>query len=400
MKRIKNLILFVSMFLSFFLVSGSIAVAEDGVTDNEILIGTTTDISGPLAFMGQSHTRGALIYFKYINEQGGIHGRKIKYLIEDDGFQPPRTVQAAKKLITKDKIFCMTMNLGAAGIFAILPLIEQYKVPMLPTGTGNELLGIPPRRYVFVADTSYRVQGLLPVKYMRDTLKANNPKIACIYGEDVTGAQYLEGVKQGAATYYGIKEILALSYKRGAVDFSSQIARCKQMGVTHVFLHTNIREPAAILHEAQRIQYKAVYFCNGSSGTNKVVELCGDSINSSNGFYLASHGGDIWHGMNDGIKLWRECVNKYHPTKDIYDGLACWGFQSAWVLCEVLKRAGRDLTREGFVNAAETMDNFDTGLMVPVTWKPGKRMAGDYARMWKAYQAKAEWVLISDWLKE
>lgn len=400
MKRIKILILFVSMFLSFFLVSGSIAVAEDGVTDDEILIGTTTDISGPLAFMGQRHTRGALMYFRYINDQGGIHGRKIKYLIEDDAFQPPRTVQAAKKLITKDKVFCMTMNLGAAGIFAILPLIENYDVPMLPTGTGNEALAIPPRKNVFVADTSYRVQGDLALKYVKDVLKENNPKIACIYQEDVTGVQYLNGVKQGAAKYFGIKDFPVLSYKRGAVDFSSHVAKCKMVGATHVFLHVNIREPAAILNEAQRIQYSPVYFCNGSSGTNKVVELCGDSVNASKGFYLVSHGGDIWDGMNDGIKLWRKCVLKYDLKKNIYDGLACWGFQSAWVLCEVLKRAGRDLTRENFIKAAETMDNYETGLMVPVTWRSGKRLGGDYSRIWKADAAKNKWVLISDWFKE
>ena len=400
MKRFKLVMAMLAVWVSFLLVGGGVVQAEDGVTEDEILIGSTQDLSGPLAFMGKSFRDGALLYYRYINDKGGIHGRKLKLLVEDDGFQAPRTVQAAKKLITKNKVFCMSMNLGAAGIMAIMPLLKEYKVPMLPAGTGNEAVFVPPRKYVFAMDTSYRLSGIIAVKYIKTAMNIKNPKFACIYQEDVTGTNWRDGLRDGAEKYYGIKEILELSYKRGAIDFSSQIAKCKQAGITHIFVHGNIREPAAMLKEAQRVQFKATYITNAAAGSNKVVELCGDSVDHTNGFYLSTYGGDLLGDKTAGIDLWKELVRKYNPPFAVDANLPAWGFQAAWVLCEVLDRSGKDLTREGFVKAAESMNAFDTGVMTPVTWKPDKRGGGDSVRMWKADAATAAWVRITDWLHE
>lgn len=286
------------------------------------------------------------------------------------------------------------MNMGAGGIMAILPFLKENKVPMLPAGTANEAIFIPPQKYVFVSDTSYRILGIIAVRYTKETLKAASPKIAIIYPDDLTGAQWVTGVKQGFEKYYGIKDTLDLSYKRGAVDFSAEIAKCKQAGVTHVFIHGNVREPAGILKEAQRVQYKPVYFTNATAGANKVVELCGDAINYSNGFYLSTYGRDM-NTDNAGFRRYRDLVKKYNMGT-IDNNMNAWGFHSATLLCEVLKRSGRDLTREGFIAAAETMTDFDDGLLVPVTWRSDRRGGGDTALIFKADQAKAQWVLLSD----
>ena len=319
-------------------------------------------------------------------------------MIEDDGFQSPRTVQGAKKLITRDKVFCMSMSMGAAGIMAMLPLLDAYKVPMLPAGTANEALTKPPRKYVFVMDTSYVLQAIVGVKYIRDTLKVKKPVAAVIYQEDVTGQQWLKGAKEGFAKIYGIKNVLDLSYKRGAIDFSAQIARCKHAGVTHVFIHGNIREPAAILKEAQRIQYKVTFICDSACASNKTIELSGDAIDYSNGFYMVTYGVDP-DEITPGVTLYRNCIKKYNMC-DPYEGMNAWAFNASWVLCEVLKRAGRNLTREGFIKAAETMDNFDTTLMTAVTWRPDKRGGGDAARVFKADRKRVKWSVNSDWIRE
>ena len=398
MKKFRMLAVVFSLIMSFYLIGGGIAAAEDGITENEILIGATMDLSGPLAFMGKSWKEGSDLYFRYINEKGGINGRKVKFLVEDDGFQAPRTVQGAKKLITKDRVFCLSMCMGAAGIMALMPLMEKYKVPMLPAGTGNEAVFIPPRKYVFVMDTSYRLCGSVAVKYMKTAMKIKNPKFACIYQEDVTGVNWKDGLKDGAAKYYGIKDILELSYKRGAIDFSAQIAKCKQAGITHIFIHGNIREPAMILKEAQRIQYKAMYVTNAAAGDMRVVQLCGNSVNYSDGFYLSSYGGDLIGDKNSGIDLWNELRTKYRPDLPQIAPMHGWGFQAAWVLCEVLKRSGKEPTREGFIKAAESLDKFYTGMMPPITWTPNKRGGGDSTRIWKADAAKGEWVRITDWI--
>lgn len=396
MKKITVKMLLLITFLSVLLIGvGGIAVAEDGVTDHEILVGSTMDLSGPLAFMGQNWKIGADLYFKYINDNGGVHGRKIRFIVEDDGFQAPRTVQAIKKLITKDKIFCTSMNLGAASMLAIAPLLEQYKVPMFPASTGNILLSNPPRKYIFLSETNYVLMGRLAVKYLLENMKVKNPKVAILYQEDAAGKEWLQGVQEGCQ----IKKLptpLELSYKRGATDFSSQIAKCKQGGITHIFMHGNIREPAMIMKEAQRIQYKATYIGNPPQADNRTVELCGDALPYSNGYYFfsnfrfAPNDSDLYKKMEVAVKKYggASLDNRSHQ----------WGFSSAQLLCEVLKRSGKDLTREGFVKAAESLKKYDNGMQCPITFAPGRRDGGQAANV---YQAKnGAWVSISGWIME
>lgn len=399
MRNVRTGILFIIGLLATFLfVQADMAKAEIGVTDNEILIGSTMDLSGPLAFMGKSWKDGANLYFKYINDQGGIHGRKIKFQVEDDGFQAPRTVQGIKKLITKDKVFCMSMNMGAAGIMAAIPLLEVHKIPLLPAGTANAALTNPPRKYIFLVDTSYVTCAVIAAKYIHDTMKAKNPVPAVIYQEDITGQQWLQGVKEGFEKIYGIKNVLDLSYKRGAIDFSAQVARCKQAGATHIFIHGNIREPAAILKEAQRIQHKALFMCNTAAAANKVIELCGvDAISYSNGLYHVTYAVDNMEETTPGTTLYKNLIDKYKMC-EVTNPMNGWGFNAAWVLCEVLKRAGKDLTREGFIKAAETINNFETTLMTPITWAADKRGGGDYGRIFKADPVKGRWTVLSEWI--
>ncbi len=400
MKKFKLGTVVLIVLLSFFLISGGIAQAEDGVTNDEIRIGSTLDLSGPIAFMGISVRDGANMYFKYINDKGGIHGRKIKLLAEDDGFQSPRTVQAAKKLVTKDKIFCMTMSLGSANVFAMLPFLEENKIPLLPAGTANEALAIPPRKYVFLIDTGYTIQGILGVKYMMTTLKAKNPKVAVIYQEDVTGQQWLGGVKAGCARY-GIKDVLELSFKRGSIDFGSQISKCKQAGITHIFTHTNVREPAAIMKEAQRIQYKAVYITNNASQGPKVLELIGnDTLAYTNGYFAMGIINDINTEDTKGYKLYKqECKKAGLPKAEIENTMRIWSFQAAMTLCEVLQRAGKDLTRDGFIKAAETMKNYDNGIEVPTTWSSDRRDGGRAVKIYKAEKGNI-WVPKTGWISQ
>lgn len=371
------------------------ARAEIGVTNDEIIIGSTMDLSGPVAFAGQSLMSGALLYFNYINENGGIHGRKIKFMVEDDGFQAPRTVQAVKKLVAKDNIFCMTMNIGANNLFAALPFIEANNVPVLPIGSANELLAIPPRKNIFVMDTGYTIQGKIAVQYMIKSLKVTRPKVAVIYQDDVTGKQWLSGVKTACAEY-GVN-VLELSYKRGAIDFSSQMAQCKINGITHVFAHLNIREPAAIMKEAQRIQYRAVYIVDNICAEQKAIELAGDAVDYTNGFYAMGIINDIRKTDSEGYRLYKEACKKANLSKtETENALRIWAFNAALTLCEVLNRAGKNLTREGFIKAAETLKDYSVGIEVPITWKPDRRDGGRAVKVYKA--EKGYWVSNTEWI--
>lgn len=393
MKRFKAGIAVIGVLLSFFLISGGIVQAEQGVNKDEILIGSTMDLSGPIAFMGQSMMEGLNLSFKYFNDQGGINGRKIRLLVEDDGFQSSRSVLAAKKLVTKDEVFCMVQNIGALNISAQLPILEGYGVPLLYAGTPSEALAYPPKKYIFIGDSGYGTQGAVMMKYIVETLKVRKPKIAVLVLEEQAGTQLFNGVKDACAKY-GITDILQLNHKRGAVDFSSQMSICKKEGVTHVIVLSNIREPAFIMKEAQRIQYKATYFLTNGSFGLKVLELAGDALSHTHGVYVASGVSDINTEDTKGFRLYKEARDKYKVKVD--NTSTYYSFGVGLLVGEVLKRAGKDLTREGLIKAAETMNNYDNGILNPITWSPDRRDGGRSIKLFKAVDQK--WAPATGWV--
>jgi branched-chain amino acid transport system substrate-binding protein len=364
--------------------------AEDGVTINEIKIGTTTDLSGPIAFMGKGVTDGAKLYFQYINDQGGIYGRKITFLIEDDGYQPPRAVQGAKKLTTKDKIFCMFMNLGSAQVNAMYPLMEADGIPIVAPATQNQEMGVPPRKFLFLADTHYTAQGKLALEYIVEKMGEKKPKLACIYQDDTPGHDWRNGVQQGAKYYH--LEVLDLPYKRGAVDFSSQMAKCKEAGITHCMIWSLVREPAILMKEAQRLQYKPTYFYANPSVNKKVLELAGDALTYNNKVYATNIMIDPYRDKTPAVQLFEKNCAKY-KTATLENSYHIYGYQAAITLVEGLKKAGKDLTRAGLIKALESFNKFDNGIMAPITWGPNLRAGGHSIKMFQAKEG--DWHAIT-----
>ena len=389
---VKNLWMAVilSLMLAF---SASVSWAEVGVTDDEIRIGCTADLSGPIAFMGKQVTEGAQIYFDYINDRGGVFGRKLKLLVEDDGYQSPRAVMGCKKLVTKDKVFCMFMVLGSAQSNAIYPFLESRGIPLICPASQNRALVIPPRKGLFLADTTYTEQGKIAIEYTVESLGVKQPKVACIYQDDTPGHDWLRGIKIGCK-HYGF-DVLGLSYKRGSVDFSAQVAKCKHAGITHVYLWTLVREPAMIMKEAQRVQYKATYITALPSMQNIVLKLAGDAVDYTNGFYGTGlvYSPVAFESPDSALHLYAKNNAKYGPN-DLDSSNYAYGYTNAVNLVEGLFRAGPDLTREGLIKALETFDTYYNGLGVPITWGPDRRDGGRGTCIGKA--ENGEWVQIED----
>ncbi|MCD6569850.1 MAG: ABC transporter substrate-binding protein [Deltaproteobacteria bacterium] len=382
----------VVMALALLFVFTTVGWAEVGVSKKEIKIGGIVDLSGPIAFMGKGVSDGAKLYFKYINDKGGIYGRKITYILEDDGYQSPRSVQACKKLVTKDKVFCIFMVLGSAQCNAMYPFLESRGIPLLLPGTQNRDMGVPPRKYLFLADPHYTTQGKLAVEYIVEDMGIKDPKIACIYQDDTPGHDWRRGVRIGCK-HYGLKP-LELPYKRGSVDFSSQVAKCKDAGITHILMWTLVREPAIIMKEAQRLQYKATYTTSTASMVKKVIDLGGDAIDYTNGFYCTGMVYDAYTETTPRIIEFKENMAKYKMC-DIDNFYNLYGYQAAVTLVEGLKRAGKKLTREGLIKALETFRNFDNGILSPITWGPNRRAGGSAVRMYKVKNGR--WTPIGDW---
>jgi ABC-type branched-subunit amino acid transport system substrate-binding protein len=378
--------------LALLFVFSGLGQAEVGVSKDEIKIGGIVDLSGPIAFMGKGVSDGAKLYFKYVNDQGGVNGRKITYILEDDQYQSPVAVQAAKKLVVGDKVFCMFMVLGSAQSNAMYPFLASNGVPLVAPATQNRDMGVPPRKYLFLADPTYTLQGKLSVEYIVEDMGIKKPKVAVIYQDDTPGHDWRNGARIGTK-HFGL-QLLELPYKRGAVDFSSQIAQCKDAGITHILMWTLIREPAIIMKEAQRLQYKATYFTSTASNAKKCIELAGDAVDYSNGFYAISMVYDAMTQTTPRIAEYRNNIAKY-KMGDVENFYNLYGYQAAVTLVEGIKRAGANPTREGLIKALETFNAFDNGILSPITWGPDRRAGGSSVKIDKAI--KGLWTPVGKW---
>ncbi|MBU4582560.1 MAG: ABC transporter substrate-binding protein [Proteobacteria bacterium] len=393
----KKILAAIMAIVCLFILGVSFSWAEDGVSNTEVKIGATVDLSGPIAFMGKGVTDGAKLYFQYINDQGGVYGRKINFLVEDDGYQSPRAVQGAKKLITRDKVFCMFMILGSAQVNAMYPLMEADGIPIVAPATQNQDMGVPPRKFLFLADTHYTAQGKLAIEYIVEKMGEKKPKIASIFQDDTPGHDWRNGVRHGAK-YYGL-DVLELTYKRGAVDFSSQMAKCKEAGITHILVWSLVREPAILMKEAQRLQYKPTYFYANPSINKKVLELAGDALTYNNKIYATNIIIDPYRDKTPAVKLFEINAAKY-KTATLENSYNVYGYQAAITMVEGLKRAGKDLTRQGLINALETFNKYDNGIMAPITWGPNLRAGGHSIKVFKAnMEVEGGWQAITqDWV--
>ncbi len=376
------------------LTTANTARADDvpGVTDDKILVGTIADLTGPVAFAGQQGSAGMRLYLKHINEQGGVHGRQIELRVEDDGYSPPRTVAAFRKLLDRDGVFCFASNGGTAPTMATLKLIERERVPVVMPFTWSSQMSIPAKRYVFAMDPNYQVESWIIAQYIAEAETTESPRLAVVYQDDDAGQDGLKGLREAAA-HYGLPLVAEEGYKRGAIDFSTQTLNIKKADPTHVVLLTINREAAAIMKEAHQAGWKPQFIGWVPSTDDKTVELAGRAAEGFLGLGIVDLASDA-----KPMQLYRDLLAQYAPNErpSIYHTVA---FGIAQTLVEGLQRAGRDLTREKLVEALETLDHWDGSVLPPITYGPNLR-GGNFssAFMKKADVKNKRMVRTSDWL--
>jgi len=253
----KSKTLLASAFLAFFAMS---SIAQQGVTKTEITLGSIQDLSGPLAGFGKQDRLGMLLRVDEINEQGGINGRKIKLIVEDSGYDPKKAVLAAQKLVNQDKIFAMVGHIGTAQNLAAMPVqFEKNVINFFPITAAREMYDPFHRlKYSFAAPYFDQIRQTLP-KLVKEK---NATKVCTIYQDDEFGLEVLRGAEAGLKTI-GMELTEKTSFKRGATDFSSQVAKMKAAGCEVVALGTIIRETIGTIGESRKTGFNPVFL--GSS---------------------------------------------------------------------------------------------------------------------------------------
>ena len=386
----RTLVAFLTLTLLLITVE---AESDPGVTDNAVKVGMIADLTGPLAFYGQQMREGAKLYIEHINRQGGVYGRKIDLIVEDDGYQPPKTIAAFRKLVDRDRVFCFVGNLGSATTIATFPFIEREKIPLVASGNFNSIMFTPPKRYVFALDPAYPAQLWIILKYIQQTQKET--RLAVIYQDDDMGRDGLKGLRE-ASQYYNMPVVVEDSYKRGAVDFSTQVLNTKQGNPTHVILLTVYREAAAILKKSHQLDWHPQFIGFGPAVDDKVVELAGEAAEGYMALTFLDFNTD---NPSPQLKFYFDLSKRYTPDVQPRP-IHAFGFAVTQILVEGLKRAGRDLTREKLVEALETFNGWANYLGAPLTYGPnirgGTRTA---AFLVKADIERRIMVRTTDWIE-
>lgn len=364
--RLGILLTVMGLMLSWQMPGGTWA-ATPGVTDNQILIGSTAGLSGPIANWGNNLSRFApQALFNVVNEQGGINGRQIKYIVYDDAYKPDRAVANVKKLIEKDGIFLMFLQMGTPNNMATYKYVtEEQKVPLMYPATGAHIWGFPFKKYIFTIGVDYWMGAYTAVDYLvftRGIKKIGNFFQDDDYGYDVRNPS-LDRIKQHGLQVFGEEK-----YKSGQVDVSAQVTKLKQAGAEAVVLGTVYISGSQFLREAKKIGWNVQAIGIPPTGLQKMIDLSGDA---APGFVNMMTNPDAEYGKGPAMDEYRRVIAKYYPTAPL-DNTTMYGWIGTKLLVEELKRAGRDLTREGLIAAAETLKNFETGIIAPITYSDTK----------------------------
>ncbi len=364
---------------------------SQGVSKAEILVGTILDQSGPLAGFGKQSRLGMQLRVDEINEQGGINGRKVKLIVEDDGYDPKKAVLAAQKLVNQDKIFIMAGHLGTAQNLASMPVqFEKNVINFLPITAAREMYEPLDRlKYSFAATYFDQIREALPQLVKEKNLK----KVCTIYQDDDFGLEVLRGAEAGLKTL-NMTLLEKTSFKRGATDFSSQVAKMKAGGCDAVVLGTIIRETIGTIGESRKTGFSPLFLGSSAAYTDLIHKLGGAAMNGLYATHTVAH--PYLDEASQPIRFW---ANKYKTKfNDDPTVFSVYGYTIIDTFIKAAQKAGPVLTTDTFIKSMDSMtiapDIFGGAAM---SFSATKRLGNDLSRMSQITDGK--WKVVSEYAK-
>ncbi len=376
-----------TLALATLALAATTALAQQGVSKTEIVVGTIQDLSGPLAGYGKQDRNGMQLRVDEINEQGGVHGRKLKLLTEDSGYDPKRAVLAAQKLVNQDKIFIMVGHLGTAQNNAAMPVqFEKNIVNFMPITAAREMYEPTNRlKYALVSAYYDQVRLALPKMVKEKSVR----KVCTIYQDDEFGLEVLRGADAGLKSI-SMEMTEKTSFKRGSTDFSSQVAKMKASGCELVVLGTIIRETIGTIAESRKTSFNPVFLGTQAAYTDLIHKLGGKPMD---GMYATmSVQNPYLDEASQPIRFW---ANKYKTKfNDDPTVFSVYGYTVIDLFVQAAQKAGPNLTTDSFIKAMDTMiippDMFGSA---PSSYSATKRIGSNASRLSQIQDGK--WKVIS-----
>jgi branched-chain amino acid transport system substrate-binding protein len=335
-----------------------------GATDTEIKIGGIHPFSGPASAYG---TIGKAIsaYFDKINAEGGINGRKIKYIDLDDGYNPAKTVEQARKLVEEEEVLLVFNPLGTPPNSAIHKYMNQKKVPQLFVATGATKWG-DPKDFPWTMGWQPNYQGEARI-YAQHILETNpNAKIGILYQNDDYGKDYVKGMEDGLGAKAKTMIVAKVSYEVTDPTVDSQMVTLKGSGADTFFNVTTPKFAAQAIKKAAELGWKPAHYLNNvSASVGSVLTPAGldNSVGLLTTAYLKDPTDPQW--ANDkGMQDWKAWMAKYYPGGNLIDGNNVYGYTVAQGLVQVLKQCGDNLTRANVMKQAASL-NMELPLLLP-----------------------------------
>ncbi|MDM0106878.1 ABC transporter substrate-binding protein [Variovorax sp. J22R24] len=372
------------------LVSGLAGAQQQGVSKDEIRIGTIQDLSGPLAGFGKQARNGMQLGVDELNEQGSVNGRKLKLFVEDSGYDPKKAVLAAQKLVNQDKIFIMAGHIGTAQNMAAMPVqFDKNVVNFFPITAAREMYEPLNRlKYSFAATYYDQIRIALPKMIKEKGAK----KVCTIYQDDEFGLEVQRGAEAGLKTA-GLELTEKTSFKRGATDFSSQVAKMKAANCDLVVLGTIIRETIGTVGEARKTGFNPTFLGSSAAYTDLIHKLGGKPMD---GIYATMTVQNPYTDeQSQPLRFW---ANKY-KTKFNEDPtvFSVYGYMIVQSFIQAANKAGPNLTTDAFIKAMDS-STFEPDMFgaPKMTFTATKRLGNEQSRLSQIVDGK--WKVVSDYV--
>ncbi|MFA4890600.1 MAG: ABC transporter substrate-binding protein [Candidatus Paceibacterota bacterium] len=346
--------------------SSGTQTATPGVTDTEVLLGSSSALSGHSGYLGTNYLHGAMARINQINEEGGINGRQIKVISYDDQYDPGQCVVNTQKLINDDKVFALFNYVGTPTGVKAVPIIEEAKIPLVGMFTGANAFREPLKKYVFNIRASYYQETEVAIEHFVNHLGLK--KVAVFYQADAYGLDGLEGTKI-ALKKRGLELTVEGSYTRGTTDVEEAVKVISSSGAEAVVMVGTYSPTAKFVKLVKEKNPKMFFHSVSFVGPDEFVKDLGDKTENVFITQVVPPPNEYAANFFWAIDAYTQALKKYYPEeKPNLVGLE--GYINAKVLIEGLRRSNRDLTRENFITALESIRDYSTGIGAPLNFSP------------------------------
>lgn len=351
--------------------AGAAQAGSQGVSADEVVVGSVNDLSGIFAAVGVPAVNGANLRFDEVNAAGGVHGRKIRFVVEDNGYQIPRAMQGYNKLLNKDKVFAMLLSLGTPMNLAGFRLLDPKGIPNVgPLSAARDMLKEPSNNK-FTGFSSYYDQVQKGVTYLAGESGAQ--EICAMYIPSDFGKEIAGSAEDVAATL-GLSFAGETTHKPDELDFVGSLTKLKAAGCDIITMALGVRQGITVVGTAKKLGWTDVKFLNTSAGFLGVVAAVPGGV--TEGLYASSGWVDLNARAADEApaKFIAAYLAKFdHPA----GGFAMLGYSAADTFVRALEAAGPDLTHEAFIQGMETLTYYDHLTDAQISYGAGDHQGAD-----------------------